>query len=571
LDNAALADALLEMAQVLEFLDENPFKAKAYERAAKSIYELATPVEELLDTGEINQVKGIGLTIAATLRTWVKDQDFSLLTDLQAQLPKGFTELMKVPGLGMKRLKTLHNILGVSTIEDLLEAVETGRLEQIKGFSDKNIEKLKDSVKALLDYRGWYLIDAARGWADAIASLLKDSGLKVYITGVCRRYMETVSLVDLLCEEKSSLHEKITSCLGSIPDMKSEFQDTMLVSTCPGRPTVRIQTVSSELVVPALFYTTGSSTHVDRMNAAGHARSIKVTRQGVFKEGNLVSVRDEEELYGLFGLQYLPPEAREGRQLEMDLALSGNRTELISAEDLRGVLHIHTNYSDGRATLKDMVRGAHERGYSWIGISDHSRSAYYAGGMSIKTLKKQFDEIDELNKGFKGITIFKGIETDILPDGSLDYPQEILRQFDFIIASVHSHMGMDKVSMTERIIKAVRNPFTTILGHPTGRLLLARGPYEVDMEAVLAEAAMIGVMVEINAHPMRLDLDWRLIPGFVAHGGRVVIAPDAHVVGGLDDMRYGLAIARKGLLTKRACVNALDTQDAREAFASRWS
>ena len=571
MDNSAIVDALLEMAQVLEFLDENPFKAKAYERAARSISELAAPVEDILDSGEISHIKGIGQAIAATLNAWVKDNDFSALKDLQSRLPQGYVELLKVPGLGIKRLRILHNDLGISTLDGLLEAIEAGKIASVKGFSDKSIAKLRGSVKAILDYRGWYLLDTAWGWATMMVSLLKECGVDAQTTGVCRRSMEIVSSIDLLCEERSGIHNKFAQCTGLIPDIKLTYDGPALVVTCPGRPTVRIHTVPPMLIVPALFITTGSEAHVDQVNTLGNNRSIRISRDGVFKDEKLFPIRDEEEFYGLLGMQYLPPEVREGRQMEMDLAISGSVPELIMADDLKGVIHVHTTYSDGRATLKDMVQGAYERGYSWIGISDHSKSAYYAGGMSIKTLKKQFEEIDELKNAFKDLTIFKGIESDILEDGSLDYPQAVLKQLDFVIASIHSHMDMDKAAMTERIIKALRNPFTTILGHPTGRLLLARRPYEVDMESVLTEAARQGVIVELNANPLRLDLDWRLMPDFIAKGGRIVVAPDAHIVSGLDDMLYGISIARKGLLSRQACINCLYTEEAREAFKARWS
>jgi DNA polymerase (family 10) len=354
-----------------------------------------------------------------------------------------------------------------------------------------------------------------------------------------------------------------------MPDMQLAHDGTVLVATCPGKPPARIHTVSQAFVVPALFITTGSDAHVDMVNRHGAGRSIRVGHDGVFKDGVRVPIRDEAEIYDLLGMRYLPPEVREGRPMEMDLALSGNVPEFITQEDLKGLIHVHSTYSDGRATLSDMVQGAYERGYSWIGISDHSKSAYYALGLSMKDLKRQFEEIDELSLIFPGMTIFKGIESDILPDGSLDYPQTVLKQFDFVIASIHSHMDMDRASMTQRIIKAIRNPFTTILGHPTGRVLLARRPYEVDMEAVLAEATGHGVMVELNANPLRLDLDWRLMPDFTSKGGRVVIAPDAHSVSGLDDMRYGLAIARKGLLLKDSCMNAFSAREAREAFKTK--
>jgi DNA polymerase (family X) len=569
LDNSSLIDALLEMAYALEFLDDNPFKAKAYERAARSLSGIATPMEELIDTGGISQIAGIGKAIAATLTAWVKDHDFSALKDLQARLPDGFDELIKVPGLGMKRLKVLYKGLNITTLDELLEAINTGRLSSVKGFSDKSIAKLRGSVQAILDYRGWFLLDTSWDWAATFVSLLTDCGLNVQVNGVCRRSMEVLSVVDLLVEVGPGMHDALVRCITSMPDMQLANDGTMLVATCPGKPPVNIHTVSQAFVVPALFITTGSDAHVDMVNRYGAVRSVRVGHEGVFKDGVRVPVQDEVEIYNLFGMHYLPPEVREGRLFEIDLALSGSVPEFITQEDLKGLIHVHSTYSDGKATMADMVRGAFERGYSWIGISDHSKSAYYAGGLSVKDLKRQFEEIDELSNIFPSMTIFKGIESDILPNGSLDYPQTVLKQFDFVIASVHSHMDMDCATMTERIIKAIRDPFTTILGHPTGRVLLARRPYEVDMEAVLAEAAGLGVMVELNANPLRLDLDWRLMPEFTSKGGRVVIAPDAHSVAGLDDMRYGLAIARKGLLLRDSCINVFSAGEAREAFKTR--
>jgi DNA polymerase (family X) len=571
LDNSNLVDALLEMAYALEFLDDNPFKAKAYVKAARSLSGISTPIEELIDTGAISQIEGIGKAIAATLTAWVKDHDFSAIKDLQARLPTGFDELIKVPGLGMKRLKVLCKELNIDTLDELLEAINTSRLSSVKGFSDKSIAKLRCSVQAILDYRGWFLLDTSWDWAVTFISLLKDCGLNVQVSGVCRRSMEIISSIDFLVEVGPGMHDSLVQRISIIPDMQLVHDGTVLVATCPGKPPVRIHTVSQEFVASALFVTTGSEAHVEMVNSHGAGRSVRVSHEGVFKDGARVPIQDEAEIYDLFGMRYLPPEVREGRPIEMDLALSVNALEFITQEDLKGLLHVHSTYSDGKATLADMVQGAYERGYSWLGISDHSKSAYYALGLSVKDLKRQFEEIDELSRICPSMTIFKGIESDILPDGSLDYPQGVLKQFDFVIASIHSHMDMDRATMTDRIIKAIRNPFTTILGHPTGRVLLARRPYEVDMETVLAEAAGLGVMVELNANPLRLDLDWRLIPDFTSKGGRVVIAPDAHSVSGLDDMRYGLAIARKGLLLRDSCLNAFSAREAREAFKARWS
>jgi DNA polymerase (family X) len=569
LDNSRYIDALLEMAFALEFLDENPFRSKAYERAARSISEIATPIEELIDTGAISQIDGIGKAIAATLTAWVKHHDFSVLKDLQLRLPSGFDELIKVPGLGMKRLKVLCKELDISTLDELLDAINAGRLSSMKGFSDKSIAKLKASAQAILDYRGWFLLDASWDWAATFVALLKDCGLNVCLSGVCRRSMEIISEIDLLVEDSHGMHDVLVQGIDLMSDIRLVREGSLLVATCPGKPPARIHTAPQGSVVPALFITTGSGAHVDMVNNYGADRSVRVGYNGVFKEGVHVPVQDEAEIYEMIGMHDLPPEVREGRPIEMDLALGCNAPEFITQKDLKGLVHVHSTYSDGRATLVDMVRGAYERGYSWIGISDHSKSAYYALGLSVKDLKRQFEEIGKLSQLFPGMTIFKGIESDILPDGSLDYPEGVLKQFDFIIASIHSHMDMDRASMTDRIIKAIRNPFTTILGHPTGRVLLERRPYEVDMAAVLSEAAGLGVILELNANPLRLDLDWRLMPDFTLKGGRVVIAPDAHSVSGLDDMRYGLAIARKGLLLRDSCINALSAREACEAFQTR--
>lgn len=567
--NSELVDLLLEMAHAIDFLDDNPFRAKAYEKAARSISEIQEPIEELIDRGEISRIKGIGGTIASNLRAFVKDHDFSALEDLRSRLPSGYDELIKVPGLGMKRLKVLCRELGISTLDELLQAIGKGRLASVKGFSEKGIARLLQSVNAILSYRGWFLLDAAWDFADQMVSLLSECEVRAHLSGSSRRSMEVLSAIDILLEEDMGIHDAVRRCLSAVPDMELMEEGPVLTAACPGKPQVRIHMAPRGLLVPALFVTTGSDAHLEMLNRL--RSDIRIGPEGVFAGGKMVGVRDEREIYELFGMQLLPPEAREGRVMEIDLASSGRVDELVAPHDLKGLLHVHSTFSDGRATIRDMVQRAHDLGYAWIGISDHSRSAYYAGGLSIKDLKRQFDEIDELNRAFPEMTVFKGIESDILPDGSLDYPDDILRQFDFVIASIHSHMGMDRKSMTERIGRAMSNPFTTMIGHPTGRVLLSRRPYEVDMDAILDQAASLGVIMELNANPMRLDLDWRLMPEFTSRGGRVAITPDAHSLEGLEDMRYGLALARKGLLLKESCINVLSAHEAKAALRSRWS
>lgn len=296
----------------------------------------------------------------------------------------------------------------------------------------------------------------------------------------------------------------------------------------------------------------------------------EIRKEGIFHEGMRVRMSDEREIYTQLGMQFLPPEVREGREVEILLAQQARVPRLITEEDLRGIVHVHTLFSDGRSSLEDMVRAVRSRGFSWIGISDHSQSAYYAGGMSLERLKEQFAEIERCEESIPEIKILRGIESDIHPDGSLDYPDEILAMFDFVIASVHSQMEMDETAMTGRIVRAIRNPRTSILAHPTGRLLLSREQYRVDMNTILEEAIRHSVAIELNANPWRLDLDWRLIYGFISSGGRIIIGPDAHSVDGLDDITYGVIMARKGFTSPEACLNTRDETEIREALSRTW-
>jgi DNA polymerase (family 10) len=571
LDNANLAEALLEVAEALDFLDENPFRARAYRKAAQAVAELHEPARGLVESGEIIHVRGVGPSIGAALKAWVLEGDFSLLSDLRARLPRGYAELLKVPGLGMRKLRILHRELGITGIEDLLAAIEEGRLSSVKGFTEKGIARLRRSALDVLGYRGWFLMDAIWGWMGTMLTTLRSAGLEAMPTGLCRRGMEVMDRVELLCREDRDTHDVIPACLDGIQGVRWIRDGGEYTLTHPDRPPVTIHVEPPESLIPALFITTGSSGHLEQVSARGRECGVEVTCRAVLKDSRTVMVSDEAEIYALLGMPLLPPEIREGRRIEWDRAASGGVQGLISADDIRGVLHVHTTMSDGHTPLADMVRAARDRGYAWIGISDHSRSAYYAGGLSVKDLRRQQEEIARLNEGFPDIAILRGIESDILPDGSLDYGEAVLKGLDFVIASIHSHMDMEASAMTERIIKAIRNPCISVIGHPTGRLLLSRRPYALDMETILEEAARCGVAVELNAHPMRLDIDWRLIPGFVERGGRIVITPDAHTADGLDDMRYGVAMARKGLLEPGACLNALDAVGAMEALRARWS
>lgn len=334
---------------------------------------------------------------------------------------------------------------------------------------------------------------------------------------------------------------------------------------------VDIRVVSSQQYPYALHHFTGSKEHNTALRHIARSRGIKMNEYGMFKgeEGILIPCKSEAEIFNALGMDYIPPELRENYG-EIEAALNGSLPELVRAEDIKGIFHVHTNYSDGRTSLQEIAEAAMALGYSYIGIADHSQSAFYANGLTAEDIIRQHQEIDELNRRYEGrFKILKGIESDILPDGSLDYPDEILASFDFVIASIHSRFSMDRDAMTERIIKAIENPYTTILGHPTGRLLLSREGYSVDMDAILEQAAKHGVCVEINSNPHRLDLDWRWCRKAKELGISLVISPDAHDIAGLYDVYYGLGIARKGWLTRDDIINCLDWDEVLKNFSRR--
>lgn len=570
MDNAALAEALLTVAEALDFLEENPFKAKAYQKAARSIMEMGAPARDIIEHGDITTVAGIGSSIGSVLKTWVVDRDFSLLTDLKARLPHGYFEMIKVPGLGMKKLRTLHRELGLSSVDDLLAAIDDGRLAGLKGFSDKGIARMRRSVLDVIGYRGWYLLDAAWSWMETMIESLSDAGLSVLPTGVCRRGMEVIEGIELLCLDRDGAHDAVQSCLGDVPGGRFSRDGSSYSLHHPEKTPVKVWMEAEESLVPALFVTTGSPSHLEQALMLGERRGVRVSRQGVSHSGTVIPVKDEADIYALLGMPYLPP--RSARAVIWNgspvwTACSGASSPGGSQGDSPRP-HLHERRS--RTPERHGPGGERPRLLLDRDLGPQ-QERLLCRRPERKGSEETGEEIDALNREDPGFTILKGIESDILPDGSLDYPDNILKQLDFVVASVHSHMDMDRDAMTERIVRAIRNPFTSMIGHPTGRLLLSRRPYEVDMDAVMEEAARQGVSLELNAHPMRLDLDWRLIPSFVSRGGRLAINPDAHTPDGLDDVRYGIVIARKGFLTSRACINCLDARTAKEALAARWS
>jgi DNA polymerase (family 10) len=552
MNNRETIALLNDMADALEYLNE-PFRAKAYKKAADAVSMLNVPIRTLIVDGTLRNISGIGRGISSTLTSW-EQGDFSGLADLTDQLPAGLPELLKVPGLGIKRIRELQ-LKGIETLEDLNTVLDKGQLTTFKGLTARFEARIRKAIADIIEGRGRILLNRAFDIAMHMNDIFQQNSIDACITGELRRTEETISLIEFLISDINNAELKLKEIFG---DQIIKSGKTMIINL-KKTPKIKIHLTDKKAHSGALFITTGSSGHIEKVKRHSHIHGYEITEAGIFNNGSHCFPETEEKLYEMIGLSYIPPETREGIN-EIGFAAGGVFPSLINDEDTIGTIHNHTTYSDGRASLTEMAQTAQKMGYKWIGISDHSITAHYAGGMSEKSLQRQHAEIDKLNTK-KGIRILKGIECDIQQDGSLDYGYEVLNSFDFVIASIHTKMDMEEGLMTQRMITAIRNPATSMLAHPSGRLLLSRSPYEVDMDAVLEECLINKVVVEINANTQRLDLDWRRINGFVTAGGMVAICPDAHDTDGLNDMRFGLMMARKALVTSSSCINSLNVKD----------
>jgi DNA polymerase (family X) len=531
--SAAEAVALLEeIKRLMELKGENPFKARAFEKAAASVAGHADLLERARN-GTLTELPGVGKSIAEVLTEFLTTGKSAMREELQGSLPAGLSELTEIPGLGPKKALLLIEELGISSVAELEYACKENRLLKLAGFGAKLQAKILEGVQFRKSTQNQQRLSDAFGAAERVFRVLTQTsgGLRVSETGALRRRMETLSaleyLVELPAEEAraAKLRQSLENAVAALP-------------SGPGSLPARVHFAESGSFGSELARTTATEAH---WKAVGSPAAIRAA--------------SEEEFYAAIGMPWIPPEARETGE-EVTLARAGKLERLLPWDGIRGVFHNHTTRSDGTASLEEMVAAARERGYEYIGISDHSQSAFYAQGLKTDALADQEREVRKVQEKFPDIRVFWGIESDILADGSLDYDRSVLERFDFVIASVHSRFGMDRDTMTERILEAVRNPCTRFLGHVTGRLLLGRKGYEVDLERVIAEAASHDVAIEINANPARLDIDWRWGPELRRRGTKVSVNPDAHETAGLDDVKFGVAMARKALLPGELVVNA---------------
>lgn len=561
-----VSDILENIAMLLEIKGENPFKSRAYYNAAKALSGI-TNLEELVKEKRLREIKGIGEALSQKIEEYSKTGTMAYYEELTQVVPESLLELMQIPNLGPKKIKVLYDELEITNIGELEYACKENRLIHLTGFGEKTQEKVLKGIEFFKRHKGEFLFGDVYQEAERIRQRLSTIVDPIWaeVCGSIRRRKEVVRDMDILVAAEN--HEKITSFFVSMPEV-----DQVLV-TGETKTSVRMKSgIEADLRVVtrqefpyALVYFTGSKEHNVRLRGIAKKKGWKLNEYGIFDGDNLVTCKSEEEIYRALGLPYIPPELREDSG-EIEAAEQDKLPSLIQHEDIRGIFHVHTDFSDGVDSLERMVEAAQKFGFSYLGVSDHSKTAYYAGGLKHDAILKQWEVIDTLNKKNSTFRIFKGIESDILSDGSLDYDDSILEGFDFVIASIHSGFTMKKDDMEERILKAMKNPYTTILGHPTGRLLLSRDGYQVDMMRIIDCAAQNHVILELNASPYRLDIDWRYLKYAKDKGVMISINPDAHAVAGLEEVFFGVNIARKGWQESKDILNTRDVNDIKEIF-----
>ena len=562
MDNRALTRAFKLAAQLMELHDENPFKIRAIEGTATALEALSFPVAEVERAGLPDRT-GLSKTAAAKVAELLDTGTFPELKHLLEITPPGVVELLNIKGIGPKKIRSLWRELGIETAEQLREAAEEGRVAKLKGFGLKTQEGILEALEFAAGSKGKLLYPQAETLADDLAQHLRQvlkTG-QVAVAGEIRRRLETVENVTLVAAT-----DRPAQAYQLLNTMESLVADPRRSGPFAWRGTA----AASGVRVEVLFTTAEDFTTELFLNSAAEAHLSEVLpTSGTLRQwARREKFQQEEALYEKAGLQYLVPELREGLG-EIALAAEKKLPYLLEDSDLRGALHNHSTYSDGNHSLREMATWLRDHQYEYLGICDHSQAAHYANGLSVERVRQQHQEIDKLNAELAPFRIFKGIESDILSDGSLDYPADVLASFDFIVASVHSNLKMDERKATERLLRAIENPYTTMLGHPTGRLLLRRQGYPINYKAVIDACAQHQVIIEINANPWRLDLDWRWVRYALDQGVMLSINPDAHHTDGYADMRYGVLMGRKGHLTKEMTFNAKSVAEAAAYFEAR--
>ncbi len=545
---------LEEIAMLLELAGENPFKARSYVNVARELEKNEADLDVLVREKRLREIKGVGDALEQKIEELVTTGRLEYYQELRAQYPESLFELFRIPGLGAKKIKVLHEDLKINSLDELEQACN-GAIAELKGFGDKTEKKILEGIAYARKHQGLYLIHKAMAEAETLRDWLSEhkSVIRIELAGSLRRRKEVIKDIDIVASSKNP--GALMKHFVEAPNVErvTGHGDTKSSVVLRSGIAADLRVVTDEEFPFALHHFTGSKEHNVAMRQRAKDRDLKMNEYGVFRGDTLVPCDDETSIFKLLDLPYIQPELREDMG-ELELK---ETPRLIERDDLIGMIHCHSTYSDGKATIEQMALGAIERRYAYMVLADHSQTAAYAGGLSPAAVMKQHREIDALNAKLERFRIVKCIESDIRADGSLDYDEDVLKSFELIIASVHSGLNMNEADATKRVVKAIENPYTAILGHLTGRLLLAREGYPLDMEKVVDACVRNRVAIEINADPHRLDMDWRHIKRARDNGAMFSIGPDAHSVEGMDNMQYGVGIARKGWLGRDHIINCM--------------
>jgi len=571
MERTEIAACMAEIAVLLELKGDGPFKVRAYDNAARILENLEEDLGELVEAGTLTSISGIGDALAQKIEALYTTGELDFYNKLKASIPAGVIELLDIQGLGAKKVKALYHKLGIESLDALRRACEEGKVAELSGFGKKTQDNILSSINHLEVYRQRHLWSKAEPIVNRVLEGLR--GLpeveRADCAGSFRRNAETVGDVDFLvaAEDPAPVMEWFTTLEG-VESVTAKGDTKSSVRMASGLQ-MDLRVVPLAQFFFALHHFTGSKDHNIKMRQRALSQGFSLSEWGVTAvheqhEGPVDSVDSEADLFRLFGLEYIPPSVREGGN-EIEYAAERALPEFVKAADIRGLFHCHTQASDGKDSLEDMVRGAEALGMEYLGITDHSKSSVVANGLSVERLLEQGEQIRALNaSGDFKTHVFAGVECDILKDGTLDYESEVLDQLDFVIAAVHSSFGLSEKEMTARVVRALEQPSVTMLAHPTGRLLLEREPYAINMPKVIDAAIANGKIIEINASPRRLDMDWRLWHKAAERGLMTSINPDAHAVEHLPFFYYGVNVARKGWLEPKHILNTRSLAEVTE-------
>ncbi len=574
MENGQIAHLLEEIGTLIELKEDNVFRARAYHNAARAIENQSEDIATLSSEGRLHTIPAIGKDMRAHIEEYLRDGRITLYDELVASIEPGLITMLSIPGLGPKRIRLLHAQLGVKSLEELADACRTGRVAAIAGFGAKSQEKILKGIAFLTEQQAFFNYAPAEEIATAVVAELSQlpEVARASVAGSLRRHKETVHDVDAVLSlhtDDDASRQRVMDYFTTLPRVREVLGNGLTKSSIilDSGLQMDLRVVADDEYAAALHHFTGSKEHNVALRSLAKDRDIKINEYGLWRGEERLPIQSEADIYAALGLDEIPPELREDRG-EIAAATNHSLPNLITARDFRGALHCHSTWSDGQASIRQMAEACITRGYSYLGICDHSQFAVYAHGLTAEAVHRQQAEIDELNAEFAGrFRILKGTECDILKDGSLDFDDETLATFDFVVASIHSIFTLSEAEETERLIRAIHNPYTTIMGHLTGRLLLRREGYPVNIPAVLEAAADRGVAIELNANPWRFDLDWRWLHQATTMGIPIPICPDAHEPAGIDDLRYGVGIARKGWVEARHVPNAWELTELLAWFA----